>query len=147
MGGTFPVQVHLMRQAHALHAKRTLKVQALLGLVATVVFLPFGGHVALSALIGAAVCLSANALFAVSVFRSYRAQEPERILLRIYGAEVAKLALILGLFGVAFVTVGDLNLPVLLGAYLVTQVASPIIAAQSEVHGRFPRATEHRSER
>jgi ATP synthase protein I len=138
MGGTFPAQVHLMQRAHALHAKRILKVQALLALVATVVALPFGGHVALSALIGAAACLSANALFAVSVFRSYRAQEPERILLRIYGAEVAKLALILGLFSVAFVTVEDLNLPVLLGAYLVTQVASPIIAAQSEVPREVP---------
>jgi ATP synthase protein I len=118
-----------MHQADALRVKRILKVQALLGLVAVALALPFGGSVALSALIGSAACLLANALLAVSVFRGYSAQEPERILLRFYGAEVAKLALVVGLFGIAFVTVEDLNLPVLLGAYLVTQVASPIIAA------------------
>lgn len=115
-----------------MQAKRVLKVQALVGLGTVAIALPFGGSVALSALIGAAVCVLANALFAVSVFRGYRAQEPERILLRFYGAEVAKLALILGLFGIVFVTAKGLSLPVLLGAYLVAQVAAPIIAAQSD---------------
>jgi len=133
MGGTFPAQVHLMQRAHALHAKRILKVQALLGLVATVVALPFGGHVALSALVGAAAGLSANALFAVSVFRGYRAQEPERILLRFYGAELAKIVLILALFAIALAMIDGLKVPVVLGAYLVTQVASHLIAAQSDV--------------
>ncbi len=127
-----------MQQAHASHVKRLLKIQGLLGIFVVVAALPFGSLVALSALIGAAVCLVANALFAASVFRGYRAQEPERILLRIYVAEAAKLALILGLFSVAFVTIQGLNPPVLLGAYLVTQVVSPIIAAQSEDRGKSP---------
>jgi ATP synthase protein I len=119
-----------MHQADALQAKRVLKVQAILGSLAVVIALPFGGPVAVSALIGAGSCLLANALFAAWMFRGYRAQEPERLLLRIYGAEVAKLALLLGLFAVAFLTWEGINIPALLAAYLVTQIASSLIAAQ-----------------
>jgi ATP synthase protein I len=93
-----------------------------------------------SVLIGSGVCLLANGLFAVAVFRAYRAQYPERLLLRMYRAEAAKLALIIGLFVVAFVTLDGLNIPALLAAYLVTQVASTLIAAQWETqsgdHGK-----------
>jgi ATP synthase protein I len=126
-----------MQQAHAAQAKRYLKFQALLGLAVVVLVLPLGRDAAVSALIGVGTCLIANALFAASVFRGYRAQEPERLLLRIYGAEVVKLALILGTFTLAFATVDGIHLPVLLGAYLVTQVVAPIVAAQSEP-GRRP---------
>jgi ATP synthase protein I len=119
-----------MHQADALQAKRVLKVQAIIGLVAVAIALPFGGPVAVSALIGAGSCLLANALFAAWIFRGYRAQAPERLLLRIYGAELAKLVLLLGLFTVAFLTWGGINIPALLAAYLVTQIASILIAAQ-----------------
>jgi ATP synthase protein I len=119
-----------MHQADALLAKRLLKAQAVLGLVAVAIALPFGGPVAVSALIGAGSCLLANALFAAWIFRGYRAQEPERLLLRFYGAEIAKLALLLGLFAVAFLTVKGLNIPALLAAFVVTQIASTLIAAQ-----------------
>ena len=119
-----------MHQANAPQAKRILKIQAALGSIAVAIALPFGGPVAVSALIGAGSCLLANALFAVWVFRGYRAQEPERLLLRLYGAEVAKLALLLGLFAVAFLTLKGINIPVLLGAYVVPQIASSLIAAQ-----------------
>jgi ATP synthase protein I len=50
--------------------------------------------------------------------------------MRIYGAEVLKIGLILGLFTVAFVTLDGLSLPALLGAYLALQVAPTLIAAQ-----------------
>lgn len=119
-----------MHQADALQAKRVLKVQAILGSLAVAIALPFGGPVAVSALIGAGSCLLANALFAAWIFRGYRAQEPERLLLRFYGAEIAKLVLLLGLFAVAFLTWGGVNIPALLAAYLVTQIASSLIAAQ-----------------
>ena len=121
-----------MQQADTLLAQRVLQVQAILGSVAVVIALPFGYSVVVSVLIGAGVCLLANGLFAASVFRDYRAQHPDLLLLRIYGAEVAKLALIIGLFVVAFVTLDGLNIPALLAAYLVTQVAATLIAAQLE---------------
>lgn len=93
--------------------------------------LPFGRSVAVSALIGAGACLLANSLCAMLVFRDYQAQHPERLLLRIYGAEVAKLAVIIGLFGAAIIALDGLNIPAMLAAYLIAQVASTLIAAQS----------------
>jgi ATP synthase protein I len=119
-----------MHQADALQAKRVLKVQAILGSLAVVIALPFGGPVAVSALIGAGSCLLANALFAAWIFRGYRAQDPGLLLLRFYGAELAKLVTILGLFAIAFLFVEGLNIPALLGAYVVPQIASSIIGAQ-----------------
>jgi ATP synthase protein I len=120
-----------MHQPDTLQAKRVLKLQSLLGLASVVFALPFGVSVAISVLVGAGSCLVANALFAALVFRGYRAREPARLVMRIYGAEILKIVLILGLFTIAFVTLDDLNLPVLLGAYLAVQVIPTLIAAQT----------------
>lgn len=127
-----------MQKADARHVKRVLIIQALLVFVAVAFALPFGGPVAVSALIGSGACLLANALFAVWVFRSYRAAHPEHLLIRIYVAELAKLGLLLGLFAIAFVTADELNIPALLGSYLITQIASSLLAAPA---GDRPRAT------
>lgn len=121
-----------MQQVDARLARRVLKVQAILGLGAAALALPLGSSVALSVLIGAGSCLAANALFAASVFRGYRAQEPERVLLRFYGAELAKIVVILALFAVALKMIDGLSAPVLLGAYAITQVGSSLIAAQTD---------------
>lgn len=122
-----------MQQADARLVRRVLRVQAVLGLGAAAAALPFGGSLALSALIGAGSCLAANGLFAVSVFRGYRAQDPERIVQRFYGAELAKIVVILALFAVAFATIDGLSVPVVLGTYVVAQMASHLIAAQSDL--------------
>lgn len=128
-----------MQPPDALLAKRLLQIQGVLGTVLAVIALPFGGGAVLSVLVGAGVCLLANRLFALWVFGSYSAQQPGRLLLRIYGAEAAKLALIIGLFGLAVATLDGLSIPALLGAYLVIQVASTLIAAQ---FGGRPRVHE-----
>jgi ATP synthase protein I len=120
-----------MHQPDALQAKRVLKFQILLGSASVIFALPFGVSVAISVLVGAGSCVVANALFAALVFRDYRAREPARLVMRIYGAEILKIALILGLFTIAFVTRDDLSLPVLLGAYLAVQVIPTLIAAQT----------------
>lgn len=119
-----------MQQADAQLAKRLFQVQAILSAIAAVIALPFGWHVVVSVLVGAGVCLLANRLFALWVFRSYRAQQPQRLLLRIYGAEAAKLALIIGLFGLAYLAIDGLSIAALLAAYLVIQVVSTVVAAQ-----------------
>lgn len=69
-------------------------------------------------------------MFAALVFRAYRAQEPARLVLRIYSAEILKLGMILALFTIAFVTLDGLNLPTLVGAYLAVQVIPTLVAAQ-----------------
>lgn len=119
-----------MYQRDALQAKRILRLQVGLALAAVGVALFFGTSVTISVLVGAGSCLVANFLFAVLVFRGYRAQEPARLVMRIYMAELLKVGLILGLFTIGFVTLDDLNLPVLLGAYLAVQVIPTLIAAQ-----------------
>jgi ATP synthase protein I len=120
-----------MQQPNALQAKQILKIQSIFGLILTIIALPFGSPVAISVLIGAGTCWLANALLVVWVFRAYRAQAPERLVLRFYSAEVAKIALILGLFGFAFAIYDELNIPALLGAYFLVQVIPTLIAAQT----------------
>ncbi|WP_295584217.1 ATP synthase subunit I [uncultured Lamprocystis sp.] len=136
-----------MQQADALLAKKTLQVQVILGLSALLIAIPFGWEMVISVMIGVGSCLFANFLFAVLVFRGYRAQEPGRLLLNIYGAEVAKLVVLIGLFGVAFATLDGLNVPALLVAYLVIQVASTLIAAQLSTRAAPGRAPKTRTER
>ncbi len=124
-----------MQQPDARQAKRVLVAQLVLTPLLTVAALAFGTSVALSALIGAATCLLANWVFAVLVFRQYRAQEPGMLLMRFYGAELLKLTLVLGLFATAFVAVEGLDLPALLIAYLTTQVLPTVVVSGT---GRAP---------
>lgn len=120
-----------MQQPNALQARQILRIQSIFGLILTIIALPFGSPVAISVLIGAGTCWLANALLVVWVFRAYRAQAPERLVLRFYSAEVAKIALILVLFGVAFAIYDELNIPALLGAYFLVQVIPTLIAART----------------
>jgi ATP synthase protein I len=118
-----------MQQPDALQAKRVLAIQLALTLVLSAVALPFGLYVALSVLMGGAVCLLANAVFAFWVFRQYRAQEPASLVMRFYGAEIVKLSLVLGLFAVAFTMIEGVNLPAMLIAYFAVQVLPVIFAS------------------
>lgn len=117
-----------MQQQGAQRAGNVLIVQLALAPILTLAALPFGLPVALSVLIGASVCLVANAVFAFQVFRRYRAQDPQLLVVRFYGAELIKLSLALGLFFVAFTAIEGLNWPALLGAYFAVQVLSAIFA-------------------
>jgi len=119
----------MIRPPDGLQVKRVLWIQLLtaLGLAAAATF--FGWTAVLSALIGGGVCTLANALFALLVFRRYRAQEPGMMVMRFYGAEIGKIALVLALFAAAFVLIEGLNLPALLGAYFVVQVFPAMLAS------------------
>jgi ATP synthase protein I len=123
--------------------RRVLMLQAILTSVASVAATPFGLLPALSVLIGGGACFVANAVVAWWVFRDYRAQAPSALLMRLYSAEVVKIALLLGLFGTAFATIDGLNLPVLLGSYFIVQVFPQIIAAQNvQLPPRRPKAPD-----
>lgn len=118
-----------MHQPDVLQVKRVLIAQLFLTLGLTAVALPFDARVALSLLIGSAVCLLATAVFAFWVFRRYSAQRPEMLVMRFYGAEVVKLALVLGLFAIAFAMIDGLNVAALLAAYFVVQVLPTVFAS------------------
>jgi ATP synthase protein I len=124
-----------MQQPDVLQAKRVLIVQLALTLILAVAALPLGISVALSVLIGAAVCLLANTIFAFWVFRQYRAQDPRSLAMRFYGAEAIKLSLVLGLFVVAFTTSDSLNIPALLVAYFAVQVLPAVFASRWDAPG------------
>lgn len=123
-----PVSIQLTQ---ARLPRRVLTLQAILAAVASVAATPFGLMPALSVLIGGGACVVANAVAVLWVFRDYRAQAPEALWMRLFSAEVVKIALLLALFGLAFATVEGLNVPFLLGSYFVIQVLPPIFAANS----------------
>ncbi len=100
------------------------------GVVVVAAALPFGVDVLLSAAIGAGVCLLANWIFALRVFRHYRASAPTELAARIYMAEILKIALVLGLFALAFATLANLYMPALLGAYFAVQVMPALFASR-----------------
>jgi ATP synthase protein I len=119
-----------MRQPDALQAKRVLAIQlaATLGLAALGTLV--SASVGLSALIGAGTGTLANAMFAFWVFGRYGAQDPGLLLMRFYGAEILKVALILAAFVAAFVYIEGLHIPTLLGAFFVVQVVPALLASQ-----------------
>jgi ATP synthase protein I len=110
--------------------RRLLFGQIAFAVAAVLVAALFGFTAFKSAAIGAGVCLVANWVFALRVFRRYRAEAPTELALRIYVAEIVKLALILGLFALAFATLANLNLPALLGAYFAVQVLPALFASR-----------------
>lgn len=91
------------------------------------VFLAFGKTVALSGFIGGLIAAAANGFFAYRSFTHYRAQDPQKIAGRMFGAEIQKLIMTGLMFGLTFVTVRPLSIGTLLGCYLFVQVAIPLI--------------------
>jgi ATP synthase protein I len=111
-----------MQSPDVQQAKRVLIIQIVMTLGLAGSGLAFGRMVGMSVLIGAGAATLANILFALWVFGRYRAQEPSILLLRFYGAEIAKIFLVLAMFVAAFALVEGLNVPALLGAYFAIQV-------------------------
>ena len=118
-----------MQQPDVLQAKRVLIIQIVATLALAGVGLLISRAVGLSAFIGAGCATLANMLFAFWIFGRYRAQEPGTLLLRFYGAEIAKIFLVLAMFTAAFALVEGLNIPALLGAYFAIQVFPALFAS------------------
>lgn len=112
--------------------KRLLVWQAIIAAAAIAAALPFGVNAMLAAAFGAGACLLANWYFAYRVFQRYQAREPGRLLARIYGAELAKIAIALAVFGLAFATLDDLSPLALFGAYLAVQMLPAMIAQRPD---------------
>lgn len=121
-----------MQQPQAPQVKRVLFVQSLMTVTLAAAGLWIDVAAALSVLIGAGACTLANALFALLVFRRYRAQEASLLVMGIYGAEILKIALILALFAAAFAFIEGLNLPALLGSYFIVQVMPALVASEPD---------------
>ncbi len=121
----------IMQQPGILQVKNIIRTQVIFVLVFAFMALLFHRPIAISAFLGAGISALANALLAMWVFRDYRAQQTPQLVGRFYSGEVAKIVLILSLFAFAYVAFDNLNIPVVLGVYLVVQVVPTLIAAQS----------------
>ncbi|NBC46411.1 MAG: F0F1 ATP synthase assembly protein I [Gammaproteobacteria bacterium] len=112
--------------------KRLLIWQAAVAVMVSAAAVPFGMDALLAAAIGAGGCLLANWYFAFRVFQRYEAQEPGRLLARIYGAELVKIVIALAVFGLAFATLDELNPLALFGAYLAVQIVPALFAQRPD---------------
>jgi ATP synthase protein I len=117
-----------MHNLDAQRAKRILLAQAAATLGIALAALVFGPRHALFALIGGAIALVANALFAYWVFGRYQAREPGRLLARLYLGETIKLLVIAALFVAVFTRLDPLSPLALFGAFFVVQVLPPLLA-------------------
>ncbi|MCU7942131.1 ATP synthase subunit I [Candidatus Thiodiazotropha sp. LNASS1] len=95
--------------------------------VVGLILLAFGKTFALSGFIGGLIAAVANGYFAHRSFTHYRAQDPQKIAGRMFGAEIQKLIITGLMFGLAIVTITPLSIGALLGSYLFVQVAVPLI--------------------
>lgn len=116
-------------QPHDPQIKRVLRVQLAMTLLLPILAWPFGASIALSVLIGAGVCLVANLAFAYWVLRGHQAPDAKALGARLYGAEIAKLGLILVLFALSFAAIEGLNPLALIAAYFAAQVLPAILAS------------------
>ncbi|MES9924442.1 MAG: ATP synthase subunit I [Candidatus Thiodiazotropha endolucinida] len=95
--------------------------------VVGLILLAFGKTFALSGFIGGLIAAVANGYFAYRSFTHYRAQDPQKIAGRMFGAEIQKLIITGLMFGLTIVTITPLSIGALLGSYLFVQVAVPLI--------------------
>jgi ATP synthase protein I len=91
------------------------------------ILLAFGKTVALSGVVGGLIAATANGFFAYRSFTHYRAEEPQKIAGRMFGAEIQKLIITGLMFGLTIVTITPLSIGALLGCYLLVQVVVPLI--------------------
>ncbi len=118
-----------MHLADRRRAKRIVVAQLAATLAAALLLLLLGYVHALSSLAGGAIATLANAWFALRVFSGYRAQQPERLLGRLYGAEFQKLLLVGFMFAVTMIWMRPLSAVALFGTFMLVQLV-PIVVTQ-----------------
>ena len=122
--------------------KRLLWWQLILALGCQVLALPFGIAVTISVAIGAGACITANWLHAWWVFRDYRASRPGAVAGRMYAGEIIKIVVVLLIFGFAFASIDELNLPALLLTYFAVQVVPALLASRPTAGGNESDSTQ-----
>jgi ATP synthase protein I len=88
----------------------------------------FGITYAWSGFIGGMIAALANGFSAWRSFAHYRAQQPERIVRRMLGAEIQKVILTGLMFLLAILYITPLSIGALLVGYLIVHVVVPVVA-------------------
>ena len=114
---------------------RVFWVQCLLTATAVAASMPFGRAAALSALVGGVNSLVPTAYFAHKVLRRSREARGGQALGMWLRAEVAKIAIICGMFAAAFVLLQDLDMVALFAGFIVVHIGGVIASMTLDPRG------------
>jgi ATP synthase protein I len=120
--------MRLMHNLDVRRARQILVAQAVATLIAMLVGFLFGPREGFFALIGGAIALIANALFAFWVFGRYRAGEPGKLAGQFYGGEFVKLGFVALAFAAVILLSEAMSPVAFFGAFFVVQVIPPLLA-------------------
>ena len=114
---------------------RVFWVQCLLTAAAAIALMPLGSAAALSALIGGVNSLVPTAYFAHKVLRASSGETGGRALGVWMRAEVAKIAIVCGLFAATFVLLEELNMVALFAGFIVVHLAGVLASMTLDPRG------------
>ena len=114
---------------------RVFWVQCLLTATAAAASMPFGRAAALSALVGGINSLVPTAYFAHKVLRRSRGARGGQALGLWLRAEVAKIAIICGMFAAAFVLLQGLNMVALFAGFIVVHIGGVLASMTLDPRG------------
>jgi len=103
-------------------AWKAVLAQLVMTLLVSAVLATIAIHHGYSALAGGLIASGANAFFSFWVFSRYRAQHPDKLVARLYGAEIAKLILVGALFAAAVQLIDPLSGGALFGVFLLVHL-------------------------
>ena len=82
---------------------------------------------AYSALVGGTIGTLANLYSATRIFAPYRAQQPQKLLMRFYGTAITKFLLTIFMFAGAVFWMDPLSIPAMFGSYLAVQLVPVLV--------------------
>ena len=115
--------------------RRVILVQCLLTATAAAASMPFGRAAALSALVGGVNSLVPTAYFAHKVLRPSCEAAGGRALGVWLRAEVAKIAIVCGMFAAAFLLLQDLDMKALFAGFIVVHIGGVIASMTLDPRG------------
>jgi len=108
-------------------ARKLLLLQFGFLVLIPLLLLPLGVTVSLSGFLGGAIAFVSSLLMFTLVFRHYRAQQPEKIVAKFYGAELAKLIFGIAAFALVVLNVQPLSFATLILVYFFMQVVPVLL--------------------
>ncbi|MBT8438416.1 MAG: hypothetical protein HKP55_07290 [Gammaproteobacteria bacterium] len=108
-------------------ARKLLLLQFAFLVLIPLLLLPLGVTVSFSGFLGGAIAFVSSVLMFALVFRQYRAQQPEKIVARFYGAEMAKLIFGIAAFALVVLNVQPLSFATLILVYFFMQVVPVLL--------------------
>ena len=103
-------------------AWKAVTAQLVMTLLLSAILVIVGMHHVYSALAGGLIASGANAFFSFWVFSHYRAQHPNKLVARLYGAEIVKLILVGALFAAAVQLIDPLSGGALFGVFFIVHL-------------------------